>query len=217
MGLDYSYRLFFRRQSLRDVLQGVAAFSRPGVGQVSIRFPDRVMELPFKAMTGTGEQIAYDDPKPEWDLATSLYFDVDDDILAYLDEYRDAIAQQDRGQGECPSRSQEARVAIGYIHLTVYRDLSALGERYSNPDVIMLRFSAATSSMSLLFADSQSIRNGFTRLLSAHGGICGLLDREYDVAAIWWRGETTFREIPFFNWLSFSKIEHYLQTGELSL
>ncbi|WP_143120524.1 hypothetical protein [Actinacidiphila alni] len=64
------------------------------------------------------------------------------------------------------------RVAIGYVYLTVEF------ARPSAPGFASLDFMAATTRMSLLFERSASVREVFTGLTAASGGVCCLLDKE---------------------------------------
>jgi hypothetical protein len=49
--------------------------------------------------------------------------------------------------------------------------------------------------MSWTFLDSRSLQSVFSDLLAAHGGLCGLLDRDEERTIFWWRGQVTWETV----------------------
>ena len=46
MGLDFSYLLYFKREDLWSVLQGVVAIAEPHQPPITIHFPDHELSYP---------------------------------------------------------------------------------------------------------------------------------------------------------------------------
>jgi hypothetical protein len=82
MGLDYSYLLYFKKDQLRDALQGVVDIAKPHHPPTQIQFPDQVLPVPLDAWLLKGKVAQYDDP--ELSFATVLIFDEDEAILDLL-------------------------------------------------------------------------------------------------------------------------------------
>jgi len=79
-----------------------------------------------------------------------------------------------------------------------------------DPSLILLRFAAATSNMSVLFLESGSIRQTFGHLLECYQGVYGLIDCEETAIIFWLRGEKIFKQLPTAA-MSLDEIEEYLQ------
>lgn len=186
MGLDYSFLLFFKRQDPWHILEGLAEIAEQDLEEhTAIRYPDRILRLPFIPFAGTADKlpIPHDDPAPSWDFMTSLVFEPDDELLDYIVDHPRTNLHGDE------------KVPVGYIYLTVYNDLSQFSDAY-DPDLILLRLSAATSNMSILFSFSLSMRTAFSRLLQEFEGAYGVIDRENDGNLFWWYGLETDEDIP---------------------
>lgn len=57
--------------------------------------------------------------------------------------------------------------------------------------MVLFEFNTTGTRMSMLFEESTSIRDTFTRLLGRFGGIIGILDREVDYGELFWfRGKS---------------------------
>lgn len=136
----------------------------------------------------------------------SLFFHFDDAIRQYVDEWREDVRTMEGKEQWEPPIDAQGRVAIGYIYLNIYQDLNIYSRKDYDPNLVMLSFIAATTSMSRLFEDSTSIRDTFTRLLMLNHGTYGLLDRENDAVLIWWRGQVMSKAIGD-SWLSQREIE----------
>lgn len=179
MGLDFSYLLYFKRDQLWDVLNGVASLAVPHHPPTTIRFPDGNRSLPLDSWMAQGKTLDYD--APELQFSTVLLFEEDDEIFDY-------IASRD---GDNPDRSppiEEAtgQIAIGYIYLTIYNDLSTRIENARPSNLILFDFGTTGTRMSMLFSYSTSIRSTFARLLDRNNGLCGIFNRESDGGELFW-------------------------------
>jgi hypothetical protein len=182
MGLDYSYLLYFKRQRLWDALQGVAGFAEPLGPDTRFRFPDGDRYLPLQIWTSNVYEYSHVDPR--FSFATSLYFEEEELIVDYMRE----LGNEDQYRAP-PDPDGLKQYSIGFIYLDVYNDLTKFSYDFTQRDLVLLDFQAATTSMSILFEESASIRRRFTQLLAAHGGVCGLFDNEYDGHVFWWHGQ----------------------------
>ncbi|MCD4674241.1 MAG: hypothetical protein K8R77_16375 [Anaerolineaceae bacterium] len=202
MGLDYSFVLYFKRQDPWHLLEGAARFADHDLKeQTAILYPGEIMRLPFEAWAGTEKKlpIPYDDDSKEWDFMTSLYFDPDEPLRDFVER---------NGMEDVYNKEQ---ISIGYIYLTVYNDWREYDDSY-DPNLIRLQFMSAGTRMSILFAESLSMRRAFTRYLRDYQGVYGLLDREMDAVLFWLRGEEMDVAIPD-AWMGLKEIEDYL-SGE---
>lgn len=182
MGLDYSYLLYFKREHLWDALQSVAAFAQPLGPDTRFRFPDGDRFLPLQIWASNVDEYSHNDAK--FSFATSLYFEEDEMILEYV---RD-LGNEDKYRAP-PDPDGLKLYPIGFIYLDVYNDLSSFSRNFTERDLVLLDFQAATTGMSLLFEESPSIRRRFTELLAAHGGVGGLFDNEYEGHVFWWNSQ----------------------------
>ncbi|MGB9872874.1 MAG: hypothetical protein ACPLYD_14610 [Anaerolineae bacterium] len=169
MGLDYSYKLYFPRPRLPEALLGLAALCVPGKTMGEIRFPQGLRQVPFEPFR--------EDKAPNWD-DESYSFDLILNLEAdqALEQFTRIDPQTLHAQGD--------RLNLGHVYF-----------RVDNPpenQVSQLTFIAGGNRMSWAFLDSHSLQSAFSRLLAAHGGICGALNREEDRIIFWWRGEATW-------------------------
>ncbi len=199
MGLDYSYLLIFKRQDLWKLLEGVGQLCSPSTKQTSVLFPDRTLKLPFEPFASTPAQLFFDDETNQLDFMTCLDFTPDDALVEYADQY-----------GNQPQQRSDGRlvVPIGYIYLAVATDLKDVGGQPGQA-LIGLTFTAATTNMSILFCESDSIRHAMVGLLEGYEGVCGILDREDSAELIWWRGKPVSVELPH-AYLELAEIENLL-------
>jgi len=181
MGLDYSYLLYFKREHLWDAMQGVAAIAQPLGPDTRFRFPDGDRFLPLQIWAHKVHEYSHDDPR--FSFATSLYFEEEELILEYVRE----LGNEDRYRAP-PDPDGLKQYPIGFIYVDVYNDLSRFSRSFTERDLVLLDFQAATTSMSLLFEESASIRRRFRQLLAEHGGVGGLFDNEYEGHVFWWNG-----------------------------
>ena len=190
MGLDFSYLLYFKKDRLWDVVQGLVAIAEPHHPPARIHFPDHVLSIPLDTWSMKGQEIQHD--APEFGFSTVLLFEEDEAILDY-------ILSRDHGEEDSfrgpPDTDEENRIAIGYIYLTIYQ---------KNPyrpasDLVLFDFGTTGTRMSLLFSYSTSIRNTFINLLDKFDGICGVFNDESAGELFWFKGETLSEEIgdPF--------------------
>lgn len=187
MGLNYRYLLYFERGRIWDVLQGLSEIcDTEGMSPTTIHFPDRELVLPLMSNWGQRNEARYD--QPGFEFATSIYFDEDPAILEYLQD-RDG-EEYDRSP---PDQEGVKKYAIGFIYLTVYADLSQHYAFENTADMVLFEFNTTGTRMSMLFDDSTSIRETFSRLLGRFGGIIGILDREVDYGELFWFKGVTYQ------------------------
>jgi len=192
MGLDYSYRLFFKRDQLWDALQAVvdiASFHHP---PTRILFPDHELSIPMETWSDNQGVLRYDDP--QLDFHASFYFQEDEAIREYLR----ARGNQDSDRSP-PDIGAAYRVSIGYIYLTIYNRFSEDGDLPLPPDLVLFNFGTTGTRMSILFLESTSIRQTFLGLLRRLPGVCGVFNREMAGELFWLNGREYSQEIddPF--------------------
>lgn len=168
MGLDYGYEIFVPARNVDRALVALAelaprtdrvpplALTLPGGAQLSVPFTSNFTSEPVDC-SASGTL----------ELDTSIMFGVDDAVREYV-------------EGLHLELDELGRVQIGYIYLTV-RFAPA-----QHPDYAALEFTAATSGMSRMFERSAAVREVFTDLTAAAGGVCCLLDTESDTFDICW-------------------------------
>ena len=175
MGLDYSYMLYFKRDSIWEVLKSIKDIAWEHDPPTRIHFPDHVLPIPFDITSVKGKEFQYDDP--ELDFDTVLEVDWDEAIIDYLHD-----SNTEDSHRSPPGHGQQKKASIGMIYLHVYQE-----DPYQPmPDLVLFRFTAATTLMSILFDHSASIRCTFTGLLEKFNGVCGVLDRESGGGRLFW-------------------------------
>jgi len=190
MGLDYSYLLYFKREQLWDVLQGVVELAEPHHPAVKIHFPDHILSIPLDTWSMKNQEIQHD--AADFSFSTVLLFEEDEAILDY-------VLSRDHGEKDDlrspPDNGKEHRIAIGYIYLTIHQVIPD----QPGSNLVMFDFGTTGTRMSLLFANSTSIRNTFIYLLEKCNGICGVFNNESGGDLFWFKGETLSEEIedPF--------------------
>jgi hypothetical protein len=207
MGLDFSYRLFFPSASRFEVLEGLAEMAEPELEKGTwLVFPDRVLSLPFEAWLDTSSRLNWDDPSSKWDFMTVLRFALDPAIIDYLERQgHPRVTEKLQAALDVPS-SSNPQVGIGYIYLTVdYR--AEVGD-----GLVLFQFDTTGTKMSLLFVESQSIRQAFIRLLESCQGVYGILDMEDSAELIWWKGREMSVRLPH-AYLTSAEIEEFLENG----
>lgn len=200
MGLDYSYRLFFHRKDLWDVLQGIADISVHTTLPTLVVFPDYMRAYP---MEGWGEKkkiIPWNDP--EFGFTVSIYFEKDDEIVDYL------LRLNGKDFNEA-SIENPAGIPVGYVYINVYNDLNRFEDKAWDPDIVLIDFGTPGSRMSMLFFESNSIRIRFQELLERYQGVCGVLNMEDDGSVIWYKGRRLDFRIPD-PYMSPAEIEAFL-------
>lgn len=208
MGLNYNYLLYFNKDRLWDVLLGLAEIcDTEGMTPTTIHFPDHDLVLPLMTGWGQGSEQAHD--KPEYSFAISMYFDEDAAILDYLHN-RDG----DRYDRSPPDEQAIEQVAIGFIYLTVYADLSKhFAFKDKATDMVLLEFGTTGTKMSMLFEESASIRKTFIKLLARFQGLIGILDLEIDYGQLFWFKGEEVEFTPSDNYLLPEELEKELKRG----
>lgn len=184
MGLDYSFVVCIKREQLSSALQAVAKFAHVSSNeQIDVYLPEGKLTLPFTSRFKTVPVIVHPSLK-ELQLDTSLLFPIQDkaienDVL----EREQAFRRREDSQDWSAPRDEQGRVAIGYIYLYVN-----LQPRTQQSEFVVLDFMAATTSMSILFDKSASIRETFVDLARTLNASYALLNRENDGVVLWLHG-----------------------------
>lgn len=186
MGLDYTYMLYFKRDQLSDVLQGLVKISKPHHPPTQIHFPDHVLTIPLGKLPPYSEANVYQSNDPELNFDTVLIFDEDEAIL-------------DWGHGQIvddsfrspPGMDYIAPVSVGYIYLSVYNDLSSYSPEIilDLKDLVLFEFGTTGTRMSTMFMYSTSIRKKFIELLRKYNGVCGVFNNEEEGEVFWLDGK----------------------------
>ncbi|MER7773210.1 hypothetical protein [Kitasatospora sp. NPDC096140] len=180
MGIDYCYEIVVPPRNVARALTALASLAprtRP-LPPITVTLPggDRVV-LPFTS-NFRREPVNCSDGST-LHLDTAIMCGVDDDAMR-------EFSKTCRGE-----RDEGGRLAVGYIYLTVQFT------SWWHPDYASLRFTAATTGMSLAFERSASIREVFSGLTAASGGVCCLLDTETAAWQICWlNGEPIHETVP---------------------
>ncbi|MFF4164770.1 hypothetical protein [Streptomyces sp. NPDC001741] len=158
MGLAYGYDIYLPPGNVARALVNLAALTPPRTDRppLELTLPggDRIV-VPF---TSDWKSAPVDcSPRGTLDLDTSIMFGVDDAVREYAERCGLDV-------------EQDGRVGIGYVYLTIRF------ESMLHPGYASLEFWAATSAMSRLFARSARVREVFTGLTAASGGVCCLFD-----------------------------------------
>lgn len=187
MGLDYSYLLYFKRERLWEALQGLASFTRPSQNQTLVVFPDHILLLPLEPWYAEHRMVKYD--AAQFPFTICVYFREDEAIREY-------VMRIFRDQYEEMAKESPLGMPIGTIYLTAYNDLRKFSSSFDNNELVLLEFGTTGTRMSLLFAESRSIRERFEELLEAHQGVYGILNREGPAKLIWCNGHRADYELP---------------------
>ena len=207
MGLNHNYLLYFKRDRLWDALQGVAKAADPiDPPPTTIHFPNRDLKLPIATDFGEENEIPFD--TYEIKFAISMRFDEDEAILDYL-----SGVDNDWIQRAPPRDDGVEQVLIGFIYLTVYTDLSKHYAFNKPTELVMFRFRTTGTHMSLLFSESESIRQSFSKLLENHGGVIGIFDRENDYSELFWFKGNPMQVSLSSNYMLPDEIEAELKRG----
>jgi len=186
MGLDYTYMLYFKRDQLADVLQGVSDIAVSEHPPTFIHYPDSVVMIPLGKMPPYSEENVYEYDDAELSFDTILVFDEDEAILDW------GHAQHvDDSFRSPPGINYLAPVSVGYIYLSVYNDLSIFYPEITLDlqDLVLFNFGTTGTRMSTMFRYSTSIRKTFTELLRKYSGICGLFNDEEKGEVFWLNGK----------------------------
>ena len=104
-------------------------------------------------------------------------------------------------------------VAIGFIYLTVYADLSKHYGFKKPTDLVLFSFGTTGTHMSILFSESESIRRTFSELLENYGGVIGIFDWENDYGELFWFTGKPMQVSLSNNYLLPEEIEQELKRG----
>lgn len=178
MGLDFSYMLYFKREMIWEVLQGLMENADLHKEPAIIHFPDRDWSVPLDTWGLEGNEYQFTDP--EFSFALVLNFIEDESIR----DYKSRLDQEDEFRGP-PEPGEERIISIGYIYLTIYQEIP----EEPSTDWVLFDFGTTGTRMSLLFEESSSIRAYFLSLLKRYNGSCGVFNREDTGEVFWLNGE----------------------------
>ena len=168
MGLDYSYKMGFRRDQLSDVLGAVGEWSRDAGESTDIYLPQGKITVPFTSRFRTVPVFLHPAVK-RLQFDTSLYFPFDDEVIQkYVAEL------------------EQERVSIGYIYMNI---------ELKSPQFVDCRFTAATTSMSRLFQDSSSVRQTFLNFARQNNAQHLVFDYENGGIVLWNDGQELYEEV----------------------
>ncbi|MFD8493318.1 hypothetical protein [Amycolatopsis sp. NPDC059657] len=180
MGLDYSYEIYLPPQNIGTALVAYSALAPPrdtprplelllpGGERLDVPFTSRFKSDPVDRSEGG-----------EFELDTTVMIGMDDHVRDFFDD------------GCHREYDEHGRLPLGYVYLSV-DFASGLHPLYAS-----MRFTAATTGMSLLFERSAAIRSLFTGLTAAVGGVCCLLDNETHVYELYsLNGEEITDSVP---------------------
>ncbi len=206
MGLDYSYLLYFKREALWDVLQGITGISRPSPLPTLVTYPDHFRTIHLETW-GRNERIIYHDD-PQFGFTASIYFPPDDDILTYLKHFS-------HEKFNLLAAESPLGLPVGCIYITVYNDPAVFDDRALDPNLVLFEFGTSGSTMSILFSESVSIRKRFEDLLVQYEGVCGVLNLEDYAHVIWLNGRPLDLRIPD-PFMPPGEIEKFMREHEIS-
>ena len=182
MGVNASYRLFYERDQLSNVLQGVDDIAQKFDHPTRIHFPDHILTLHLASVS---EAVDLQYNWPELYFWTALNFEEDEEILDWNRRLR---GEQNQALRDPPGKNHENLLPVGMIDLFVYNKAPDYFERDLPEDLVMFEFVSLGSKMSLVFLCSNSMRKTFSALLNKYNGKCGILDTERDGIVFWLNG-----------------------------
>ena len=207
MGLNYNYLLYFKRKNLWKALQAVADMAEPFNDQpTTIHFTDHDLVFPLMSDFGKKTEIQYNAAELSFDI--SLIFEEDDAIFDYI-----ALRGGTEFYRAPPDPDGINRVAIGFIYLTIYADLSKHWAFEKETDLVLFEFGTTGTRMSLLFSDSESIRKAFISLLEKVPGECGIFDRENDSGELFWLHGRQLNEYISDKYMNLEEMEEAIKRG----
>lgn len=185
MGLAYRYQLYFPCEQVWEVLQDVTSIAEPHDPPAVIHFPGYERTFPFEALTYRHEVFRYDDA--QLSFALRCIFPEDEAIISFLKNRGDEVDDLKPLAG-----SQVRRIPLSTVYLTIYQQ----GLTRPFPGLALFSFGTTGTKMSLLFDESQSIRETFTVFLERNQGVCGIFNRETGGGEVfWWKGEHLTQKI----------------------
>ena len=205
MGLDYSYMLYFKRSHLWKALEALGDMAELYENRSTIvHFPDHDLTLSLTDGFKDTTEIQYD--APEFSFAISLIFEEDEALLDYI--IQRGFPDDMRAP---PDPDAKPKYSIGYIYLDVFTDLSVHWAFEKPSDLVLFKFGTTGTRMSILFSESDSIRDSFCNLLKKVPGEYGVFDREMVEGELFWlQGQRLSEYIPDVYILP-HEIEEYLK------
>jgi hypothetical protein len=137
-------------------------------------------------------RLTWDDPSPTWDFMVVLCFEPDEEIESYLERVSTQLA---RSADTHDQHDERGRAGIGWIYLTVHRDMTEWPSG-TDDDLVLFEFGTPGLRMSSLFFASKSIRRAFTGLLESCRGVYGLFAMEDWAELFWLRGVERSERLP---------------------
>ena len=155
MGLNASFRLFFKRDQLSDVLRGVDDIAITFDNPTRIHFPDHILTI---HLTSVSEAVDLQYDSPEFHFWTTLIFEEDEEILEWSNSIR---GKNDQVLSNQPGMDHRNLISVGHIDLYVYNEAPDYFERNLPKDLVIFDFVALGSKMSVVFICSNSMRKTF--------------------------------------------------------
>ena len=159
MGVDYSICLYYELDRLEHTLVKlleIAKFDRQVSTEIELSNGRKIF-LPFTTNCQSKSVVL----RSGWagvSFDTTIVFPIDAAIQDYIREHH-LQHLLDRAR---------KKIAIGYIYLMI-----TAGTKY-----VELRFTAAVSSMSMLYLNSEAVRDRFIDFMDSTHGLCGVIDIE---------------------------------------
>jgi len=187
MGLDYSFKIYIKKEQIWNALQGVVGMAVPHKIPARIHFPENDLLIPLDKWGGSDVEIYFNDP--EFFFATVLNFEEDEPIHDYLRR----LGNEDEFRG--PPDPVIKKVSIGYIYLSISQKIP----EHNASDLVLFDFGTTGTRMSILFSESTSIHKTFHAFAEKFEAVCGLFNREESAEVFWMDGKSVEYEIndPF--------------------
>ena len=204
MGLDYSYTLWVPEAELWPLLDSVAELSKPCEPLKVTLLDGQVKQWPFSSFYDEEGQF-HSSSTPVHSLnisrmgnlylATSIYFSLDTPLRDYGAEWQEDVRRDGDREWQLPI-DERGRLAVGYIYISVQLAKENRSTSDVESDCICVNFTAATTGMSRLFTESESIQQTFLNLTQQHHGFCCFLDQEGAGTVLWLDGQRMETFIP---------------------
>lgn len=191
MGLNFNYRIYLKREKLKDTFKYVLDKSRKENSPIEFKNDNFYkIEYPHLPLNQQKKIIIEDLFEKRFLGGFSLFFERDNKILEY--KLRQVCNGYDSEYDNNFQVSLKDKIfSIGNIDISI--------EDYSSKisGFVEIQFTAVTSSMSILFEESKSIESFFKSLCKEMEAEYGCLDKEHNgYRLIWFEGEEYNLNLP---------------------
>ena len=156
MGLNYGFDIYCHRNKLWEFIDSVMELASPNPNRSSTIILGDQKKIVLQWLPYDSTVMRLDDPDSDEAFCLSIPFAVDDAIKEFVAEH-----------GRYDNRG---RACIGCIYFYIVVDLESM--RGPGPgfdaNLVLFHFYAATTSMSRMFQQSQSVRQTFVELAKKH-------------------------------------------------